>query len=150
MRRFVLPALMLLLLSSCGSSRLYYWGSNPMWESNGTTRYEELAYRNYDKQSPESLCALVCLYEDMVSHPGGTRGVVPPGIYAEYGFLLLQPATAEAFMSHATSSQRGKFETTDFGAYFPERGAEMMQKEMELYPESAIFIKPLLERIKGK
>ena len=150
MRKFAFGALMLLLLSSCGSSRLYYWGSNPMWESNSTSKYEELAYRNYDKQTPQSLCDLVCLYEDMVSHPGGTRGVVPPGIYAEYGFLLLQPATAEAFMNHASSSQRKIFKTSDFGSYFPERGVEMLQKEMELYPESAQFIKPLLERVKGK
>lgn len=150
MKKLVLPALMVLLLSSCGSSRLYYWGSSSMWGSGDATKYEELAYRNYDKQTPESLCALVCLYEDMVTHPGGTRGVVPPGIYAEYGYLLLQPATAEAFMSHASSSQRKMFSSSDFGTFFPGRGVEMLQKEMELYPESAKFIKPLLERIKGK
>ena len=147
MKKAFFPALLLTLtLASCVPTQLYYWGGT----HGNTTLYEELAYQQYDKQSPESLCELVCLYEDMVSHPGGTRGVVPPGIYAEYGFLLLQPATAEAFMNHASSSQRKIFKTSDFGVYFPERGAEMLQKEMELYPESAQFIKPLLERVKGK
>lgn len=146
MRKYILLAAAVLLLASCESS-LYYWGGT---EGRGTTRYENLAYNNYDKQSPESLCELVCLYEDMVSNPGGTRGVVPPGIYAEYGFLLLQPATTEAFIGHATARQRRMFKSGDFGALFAQRGVEMLEKEMELYPESVKFIKPLLERIKEK
>ncbi len=143
MRRLVLPLLLALLLTAC-ESRLYYWGS-----SSTPTKYEELAYHNYDEQSPQSVCALVCLYEDMVTHPGGSRKVVPPGIYAEYGYLLLQPSTAEYFMQYASASQRRKFASSDFGALFSERGQEMLQKEIELYPESAKFIGPLLKRVKG-
>lgn len=144
MRRVIFPLLMVLLFTACAPNRLYYWGS-----SSSPTKYEELAYQNYDKQSPQSVCNLVCLYEDMVTHPGGTRGVVPPGIYAEYGYLLLQPSTAEYFMQYASSSQRKKFSSSDFGALFYERGQEMLQKEMELYPESAKFIGPLLKKLKG-
>ena len=134
------------LLSSCTTPRLYYWGSSPS-RDGGTTRYEQLTYDYYATQTPESICNLVCLYEDMIQHPGGSRGVVPPGIYAEYGYLLLQPATAQAFAEHATKSQRKRFESSDFATDFPERGKAMMQKEMELYPESAKFIAPLLERL---
>ena len=76
--------------------------------------------------------------------------MVPPGIYAEYGYLLLQPATADAFLNHATAKQRKLFKSSDFGTFFPEHGVEMLQKEIEHYPESEKFIKPLLERIKGK
>ncbi len=145
MRKVLIPLLLLALTASCGPTRLYYWGSY----SEGTTPYEELAYQQYDKQTPESVCALVCLYEDMVAHPGGQRQVPPPGICAEYGYLLLQPSTAEYFAQHATSRQRKVFNSNDFGALFSQRGEEMLAKEMELYPESAKFIEPLLKRVKG-
>lgn len=145
MKKVLIPILVLVLAASCGPQRLYYWGST----GEGTTLYEELAYRQYDKQTPESICALVCLYEEMVTHPGGTRQVPPPGICAEYGFLLLQPATAEYFAQHATKRQRKAFGSGDFTASFQERGLEMLAKEIELYPESAKFIEPLLKKAKG-
>lgn len=138
-----------MLLGACGSSRLYYWGTSGM--SNSTTsRYEQLAYGNYDKQTPESICALIVLYEDMVSHPGGSRRIVPPGICAEYGFLLLQESTASVFEQYATNKQKRVFGKGNYATMFAERGEAMMQKEMELYPESARFIAPLVKRLTGK
>lgn len=145
MRKYLIPILLLVLTASCAPSRLYYWGSY----GEGTTLYEKLAYQQYDKQTPEAVCALVCLYEDMVTNPGGARKVVPPGIYAEYGFLLLQPTTAEYFAMNASKKQRRMFASSDYGAFFSERGEEMLAKEMELYPESVKFIEPLLKRVKG-
>lgn len=143
MRKLLFPALLLVLTASCSAPRLYYWGSN------GTpTKYEQLAYLQSEKQTPKSICDLVCLYEDMVSHPGGTRKTPPPGICAEYGYLLLQPSTAEYFAQYATSRQRKLF-GSDIAASFLERGLEMLAKEMELYPESAKFIAPLLKKAKG-
>lgn len=146
MRRLHLGVILAFMLSACSSPRLYYWGSSPAFD-DGTSRYEHLAYRFYDKQSPESVCELVGLYEDMIAHPGGTRGVVPPGIYAEYGYLLLLPSTAEAFDKYATTRQRRLFSTSSYATFFPQRGQEMLQKEMELYPESTQFIIPLLRRL---
>lgn len=146
MKKAFFPALLLTLtLASCVPTQLYYWGGT----HGNTTLYEELAYQQYDKQSPEAICNLVCLYEDMIAHPGGQRQVPPPGICAEYGYLLLQPTTAEYFAMHATNRQRKAFETSDFGTFFAQRGEEMLAKEMELYPESAKFIEPLLRRVKG-
>lgn len=145
MKKALVPVLLLLLTASCAPSRLYYWGST----GEGTTLYEKLAYQQYDKQTPEAVCALVCLYEDMVTNPGGLRKTPPPGICAEYGYLLLQPTTAEYFASYATKRQRKVFESGDFGTFFAARGEEMLAKEMELYPESAKFIAPLLKRVKG-
>lgn len=149
MKKYIIAAATVLLLSSCAAPRMYYWGSSPNTD-NGTSKYEQLAYRNYDKQTPESLCDLICLYEDMVTHPGGTRGVIPPGICAEYGFLLLQESTAETFMKHASKKQRKSFESNDYGILFAERGEKMLKMEMELYPESAKFIAPILKRLTGK
>lgn len=144
MRKFFILILLSLGLSSCGlTSSLYYWGGH----QNGTTAYEDLAYKNYDKQTPESICKLICLYEDIVTHPGGTRQMPPPGICAEYGYLLLIPENAEIFTKYATSSQKRTFASTDYASFFYEKGKELLQKEIDYYPESAKFIAPLMERL---
>lgn len=133
------------LLGACGTTQLYSWGGN----YNNSTRYEQSIYNFYERQSPESVCELVCLYAEMIEKPGGVREVVPPGIYAEYGYLLLQPETAEAFEKHATDKQKRMFGYTDYGVSFHELGIAMLQKEIELYPEAEKFIGPLLKRLKG-
>lgn len=144
MKRILTIAFVSFLLTSCGiTSSLYYWGGT----QNGTTAYEHLAYKNYDKQTPESLCSLICMYEDIVSNPGGTRRMPPPGICAEYGYMLLIPENAAIFTEHATASQRRAFASSDYASLFSEKGKEMLQKEIELYPESAKFIAPLIERL---
>ena len=144
MKRILTIAFVSFLLTSCGiTSSLYYWGGT----QNGTTAYEHLAYKNYDKQTPESLCSLICMYEDIVSNPGGTRRMPPPGICAEYGYMLLIPENAAIFTEHATAAQRRAFASSDYASFFAEKGKEMLQKEIELYPESAKFIAPLIERL---
>lgn len=144
MKRILTLALVSFALTSCGfTTSLYYWGG----DLYGTTTYENLTYQNYDKQTPESICKLICMYEDMVTYPGGTRRVPPPGICAEYGYMLLIPENAVIFAEHATAMQRRSFASTDYAAFFAEKGKEMLQKEIELYPESAKFITPLIERL---
>ena len=142
MRKLFLLILFAFCLTSCGTS-LYYWGGT----MNGATEYEHLAYKNYSKQTPESICRLICMYEDIVTYLGGSRKVPPPGICAEYGYLLLKPETAGVFANHATSMQKKTFETADYATFFPEKGKQLMLKEIELYPESAKFIAPLIERL---
>ena len=144
MKRILTLTLALFLLTSCGmTTSLYYWGG----EQKGATTYENLAYKNYDKQTPESICKLICMYEDIVSNPGGTRRMPPPGICAEYGYMLLIPENATIFTEHATAMQRKTFASGDYASFFPEKGKELLQKEIELYPESAKFIAPLIERL---
>lgn len=140
---FVLPFVALSLTSCALTSSLYYWGGT----QGGATVYECLTYNNYDKQTPESLCKLICMYEDIVTNPDGARGVPPPGICAEYGYMLLIPENAEIFASHATSAQKRTFPSTEYATFFPEKGKQLMLKEIELYPESAKFIAPLIERL---
>ena len=144
MKRILTIAMVSFILTSCGmTSSLYYWGG----VQNGATTYENLAYNNYDSQTPESLCNLICMYEDMVSNPGGTRKLPPPGICAEYGYMLLIPDNASIFAKHATATQKQTFDSEDYASFFPVKGKEMLQKEIELYPESAKFIAPLIERL---
>lgn len=144
MKKIVIFLAFAISLSSCGGPKaLYYWGG----ESKGTTKYENLAYKDYKTQTPEATCQLLCVYEDMVKNPGGSRSVPPPGICAEYGYLLLLPETAETFLKHATKNQRKKFSRTDYSTYFIELGQEMLQKELEYYPESKQFIEPLIYKL---
>lgn len=144
MKKLLILSIVTFCLTSCGlTSSLYYWGG----VQNGATTYENLAYKNYDEQTPESLCKLICMYEDVVSNPGGTRKMPPPGICAEYGYMLLIPENAAIFAEHATSTQKRTFSSIDYASFFPEKGKELLQKEIEFYPESAKFIAPLIERL---
>ena len=147
MKKFIFAVVLSVFLSSCGVNKsLYYWGG----DQDGVTRYEHLAYLKYDKQTPQSLCKLICTYEDIVSNPGGLRNMPPPGICAEYGYILLQQSSAEVFASAATERQKRVFSRTDYGEYFAEYGRELLEKEIELYPESVMFIKPLINRLSHK
>ena len=143
MRKFLVIFASAMLFNSCAPTNLYYWGDT----SSKVSKYEQLAYNHYNKQTPESICELIVLYEDMINNPGGIRNVVPPGIYAEYGFLLLQAQTIESFEKHATRRQRNIFKTDNYATLFHEKGIEMLEKEMELYPESKAFISPILNRV---
>lgn len=146
MRKLKLLAICLVamtFMTSCASERLYYWGQAA---SDGAFKYDEAAYNYYDKQSPQAICELIVTYEEMVSNPGGSRKMPPPGICAEYGYLLLTPDIDQIFASTATPRQRKAMTRTDFYQY----GLELMQKEIEYYPESAQFIKPLIDRAKKR
>lgn len=144
MNKTLILTLVVAALSSCGTTKsLYYWGGS----QKGATAYENLAYQSYDKQTPKSICNLVAVYENMVARPGGTRQVPPPGICAEYGYLLLQPETAKTFLDNATFAQKRLFESNDYETLFFERGKEMLRKEVELYPESARFVEPLIRKL---
>lgn len=145
MKRLTLSLLLALACTSCMPTSLYYWGGT----ASGVSQYETLTYNYYDKQTPESICALLCTYENMVSHPAGSRQVPPPGICAEYGYMLLLPETAETFAQHATARQKKLFGSEDYTLSFYEKGIRMLEKEIELYPESAKFIEPLLKRLKN-
>lgn len=146
MRKLKLLAICLVamtFMTSCASERFYYWGKAA---SDGAFKYDEAAYNYYDKQSPQAICELIVTYEEMVSNPGGSRKMPPPGICAEYGYLLLTPDIDQIFASTATARQQRAMSRTDFYQY----GIELMQREIELYPESAQFIKPLINRAKER
>lgn len=145
MRNIILTLFSIICIYSCSvPTNLYYWGK----VTNDTSVYENLAYRTYDKQTPKSICDLICAYEDMINNPGGIRKMPPPGICAEYGYLLLKPETVSIFNDNASSRQRKVFKTDNLAAHFNEYGKELLSMEIQLYPESEKFIKPLLEKLK--
>lgn len=106
--------LLALTLTSCGSSAksLYSWHG-----------YDDVAYDYSKSQSPESLEKLTNTYQKMIERQKGTRGIVPPGIYAEYGYLLIK---------------QGKVKD----------GIALMEQEIALYPESSVFINRIIKQFK--
>ena len=134
-----------LLLSACGpvSHSLYNWGGT----SRGATEYERKAYNLSSKQSPESICAMMMMYQELIYAPGGSREVPPPGICAEYAWLLAQPETADIFAKYATDRQKAVFKFTDYASGFLGVSRELFEQEMQYYPESIVFLKPLVERL---
>jgi hypothetical protein len=98
-----------LLLSSCTPKVLYSWG-----------KYDDTSYKYLKFSDEKSTEQLIQTYQQLIKKQTGTRQVVPPGIYADYGFVLLQ----------ANRTQEGR---------------EMLEKEITLYPESKIFIERILK-----
>ena len=81
--------------------------------------YSNDVYSYYKEQTPASLERLTETYENLLDHQSGTRGVTPPGAYVEYGYLLCLQGQKE-------------------------KGLDMINREKELYPESAIFVDRIL------
>lgn len=103
------------LAVSCTTSQptLYSWGN-----------YQDKSYGYIKNNTEESLDDLIASYEQLLNKQNGIRKTVPPGIYADYGYLLVK---------------RGRVE----------EGLLMMKKEVELYPESAAFMSRIIKRIEG-
>jgi hypothetical protein len=116
----------------------------------GASAYETLSYKRADKESPRTICRVINMYEDLLANPGGHRQVPPPGICAEYAYMLLQPGIMEIFSKNATSFQISSFEKSAYGSTPREKAKNLFMKEIEVYPESAQFILPLLNRLNSK
>lgn len=146
MRKITILFIALMCTTSCGTTSLYYWG----YSMQGASAYEALSYKRADKESPKSICKVIEMYENLLAHPGGYRQVPPPGICAEYAYMLLQPETMDIFYKNATASQISSFERSIYGSSPFEKAVKLFEKEMELYPESIQFVLPLLNRLKNK
>lgn len=112
MRTIIFTLTSLVLLVSCAPTKtLYSWNN-----------YEITSY-NYLKNSDEkAIQELIKTYKQIIGKQTGTRRVVPPGIYADYGFVLMQ----------ANRTNEAK---------------TFLLKEVELYPESKQFIEKILKMI---
>lgn len=97
--------------ASCASTKKMY-----SWYSYQSDYYHFL--KNADENSYNKL---IKTYDKIIQNQKEVRGVVPPGIYADYGYLLME---------------KGK----------EAEAKEMFAKEIELYPESAVFIGSILKR----
>lgn len=113
MKKFFLLAFASFLLVSCHSHKgLYSWYN-----------YEDTTYK-FSKTHEEKLQPKVIKeYERIINKQKGIRKAVPPGMYAEYGYLLYKIGREQ-------------------------EGIQFLQKEIELYPESTIYIIRIIKQLK--
>ena len=78
---FLLLGLGLLLLTGCTSPYLYEWGNYDQW------LYENYKNPKDDEELYVDLTALITRYE---SRKNPSTKPMAPGLYAEYGFLLMR------------------------------------------------------------
>ena len=147
MKKFILSLFILICTTSCGTSSLYYWGGATM---QGVSAYESLSYQRADKENPKVICKVIEMYENLLAYPGGLRQVPPPGICAEYAYMLLQPEIIDLFYNNATKTQIDSFENSQYGSDPSAKAIKLLEKEIELYPESYQFVAPLLKRLNDK
>ena len=83
--------------------------------------YEDASYKHYKQGTDEAKIELMGTYEKMINKQIGIRKTIAPGICAEYGYMLIQA---------------GKVDD----------GIGYLKKEVELYPESKVFIERIIKQ----
>ena len=113
MKKRILIFISAVLFVSCTTSQkpLYSWGN-----------YADANYNYLKKNDEKATSKLVEMYEKIIKKQNGSRKVVPPGVYADYGFILIQTNRKE-------------------------EGKIMLLNEIALYPESKIFVDRILKMI---
>ena len=116
MKKIGILIILISTLVSCGPPKgLYSWGGKKI-------SYEKTSYNYLKNQDEESIQSLNETYQEIITNQKGTRGVPPPGIFADYGFLLIQLGETE-------------------------KGKQMLMKEISFYPEATIFVERILKMI---
>ena len=115
MKKLLFPTAVMAVLFVAGScttpKTLYSWYD-----------YEDATYQ-YSKKSTEELQVKVLeQYKKITERQKGVSGVVPPGMYAEYGYLLYKTGKKDA-------------------------GLSFLKKEVELYPESDTYISRIIKQL---
>lgn len=98
-----------ILTQACSSEKpLYTWGN-----------YENSSYGYLKKKDAKAEKALIEEYKKVTAKQKGSRAVAPPGMNADYGFILLQAGDNAA-------------------------GRALLRKEIAIYPEAEVFINRIL------
>jgi hypothetical protein len=109
-----LAVLALLGLAACASPPLFYWG-----------QYEESLYKRHTDASDQGQAEAFKMLELTIQEAEAKNSRVPPGVYADYGYLLFK---------------QGKVE--DAVVFF--------RKEAETYKESKYLMDSVISRIERK
>ncbi len=112
MKKLILLGAFMGLLASCSSTKpMYSWYD-----------YEDATYQYSKKQTDELKTKMMEQYLKLIQNQKGTRGVVPPGLYAEYGYALYMGGKEEEGLSY-------------------------LKQEIELYPESETYISRIIKQL---
>jgi hypothetical protein len=102
----------ILALASCSSTKnMYSWYN-----------YEDITYKYSKKSTDELQVKLLEEYQKITHNQKGLRGVVPPGLYAEYGFLLYKTGKND-------------------------EGLSFLKEEIKLYPESEKYVSRIIKQL---
>lgn len=112
MRNILFTIFIAVAFSSCTTQKSMYSWYN----------YENINYEYSKKGTDELRVKLLDEYEKMISKQSGVRNAVPPGIYAEYGFLLCKMGKTE-------------------------EGIAYLKEEMKSYPESEKYISRIIKQL---
>jgi hypothetical protein len=106
--RFASMAALVVALTACATStQKYNWG-----------KYDPSLYGYY--KNPTTVGELNQTLEAIIKSADTTQGLVPPGIYAEYGYLLMQ---------------QGK----------NQEAVDMFKQEQAHWPESKVFMNNMIK-----
>ncbi len=103
----------MIAMASCSTSQksLYSWYDS-----------EDATYKYTKRGTDELLTKAMAQYQKVIEKQKGTRKVVPPGVNAEYGYLLYKAGKKE-------------------------EGLALMRAEMTAYPESEKFISRIINQL---
>jgi hypothetical protein len=105
-------AILVMALSSCMTQQpLYSWYDS-----------EDATYKYTKRATDATLANAMAQYEKVVKRQNGTRKTVPPGVNAEYGFLLCKAGKKT-------------------------EGLALLREETKLYPESEKFISRIIKQL---
>ena len=112
MRKIFLAAICMMALASCQTQKsLYSWYDS-----------EDATYQYTKRLTDEKLEKAMAQYLKVISKQKGVRRVVPPGVNAEYGYLLYKAGKRE-------------------------EGLELLRNEIKAYPESEKFISRIINQL---
>lgn len=112
MKKLLLMVAVIASLVSCGSPKtLYSWYN-----------YEDATYQYNKRHTDELKVKMMEQYLKMTKKQKGTRRVVPPGLYAEYGYALYMGGKKE-------------------------EGLDFLKQEIKLYPESETYISRIIKQL---
>ncbi len=113
MKKICIMGIVVLALASCSTTTksLYSWYD-----------YEDATYEYNKRQTEELQVKLLEQYKKLTDKQRGTRGVVPPGLYAEYGYLLYKTGKKD-------------------------EGLKFLKQEITVYPESEKYISRIIKQL---
>ena len=112
MKKYIFTIIAAMTIVSCSTTKtLYSWYD-----------YEDVTYQYSKKRTDELKIKVIEQYQKLTEKQKGARGVVPPGLNAEYGYLL-----------YMTGKQ--------------EEGLKFLKEEINLYPESEKYISRIIKQL---
>jgi hypothetical protein len=110
-KKYLIFSLLLALMVGCVPTTLFYWGD-----------YSSTLYAYKKDPNNNTIAAHKKSLSEIIYVSGRNGKKVPPGIYAEFGYMLIK---------------EGK----------EKEGMEYLEKEMTSYPESEVLIKHLKDEL---